>query len=383
MTPKPWPLSAGYVEFARISRELHQFFVEGREESPEADEVREASEGPWHALNETERARAAGLSGDLGTLVDPQPDPEPMNPQAQSKLNEFYEARERGDWDRALALLWRWGKYVSPPLLAYLRGTVWRGAGDRESAALFFEHAHRLEPENLEYFIGYLKSADPSAVRRDIDRILDRPADLPATVVISAAAAAATRLQPGPSPEDSRRYAAILGEVLNRPVEADSSLGPGERSVGYGFQGIHHQFAGDTRAAIESYTKGLADDPDAGFLLAARGLLEYGSNPRAIVDLERATRLGVDLVWPYFALAGDRFRERRFQECLDLCVIAQRFDAPDSVKGLLAEWTAVARAESEPPPATAGEAFAEAVRTPDDLRALVPFGALFQGQGAA
>ena len=79
-----------------------------------------------------------------------------MNPQAQGKLGEAYEARERGEWDRALELLRRWGKYVPAPLLSYLRATIWEAAGERPVAAIFFEHACRLDPQNENFQAMFL-----------------------------------------------------------------------------------------------------------------------------------------------------------------------------------------------------------------------------------
>jgi uncharacterized protein HemY len=74
-----------------------------------------------------------------------------MDPQAQQRLVEAIEARQAGEWDKALELLRRWGKHVDPALLAYLRGSIWQGAGDYATAALFFEEAARLAPDNENY----------------------------------------------------------------------------------------------------------------------------------------------------------------------------------------------------------------------------------------
>lgn len=360
MNPKPWALSPAYTEFARSVRELHHMAAEGREESPEADEIREASDGPWHALSEVERTRASGLSGDLDTLVEPQSDALPMNPQAQSKLNEFYEARERGDWDRALALLRRWAKYISPALLAYLRGTAWLGAGDRESASLFFKRAYDLAPENPGYFVSYVESADGDEVRPLVDEILQRPESHPLSI-LSCSIVAARRSETRLSPEELRRFAAILEDAIRR-TEADASLDDPSRVHALLLLGSCRQQLGENQEASEAYTHGLAIDPDNTLLLSGRGIIGYGSDLEAIRDLERAVRYRVDFFWPYFLLAHHRFREGRFPECLRLCEDALKFDGPETAKSELAEWTAIARARMGFSPGMVREAFDEAVR---------------------
>jgi uncharacterized protein HemY len=71
-----------------------------------------------------------------------------MDPQARRKLVEALQARQAGEWDKALELFRRWGKYLDPAVLAYLRGSVWQEAGDSATAALFFAEAGRLAPDN-------------------------------------------------------------------------------------------------------------------------------------------------------------------------------------------------------------------------------------------
>jgi hypothetical protein len=152
----PLILSPNYLAVARGIRALHVLALDGRDDSPEAEAIRDESDGPWEALSETERRRISGLSEDLYAVSEPAREAEEMNPQAQEKLVEAVTAREHGEWDRALELLRRWSKHVSPPLLSYLRGLVWLEVGDPETAALFFGHANHLEPQNGSYLAFYL-----------------------------------------------------------------------------------------------------------------------------------------------------------------------------------------------------------------------------------
>jgi predicted Zn-dependent protease len=147
MANKPLAMNPNYLAMVRGNRELHQRLAAGKDDSPEADAIRDATDGPWEALTEVERNRVRNLSEDLYSLDEPPPFAQPMNREAQAKLNEAIEARQRGEWDRALDLLRRWRAYIDPALLSYLRGTIWLEAGDPATAALFFEHASKLNPD--------------------------------------------------------------------------------------------------------------------------------------------------------------------------------------------------------------------------------------------
>jgi len=146
------PTNPNYTAMVRGVRELHRLVASGKsDDSPEADAIRDATDAPWQALSEAERQRVRSLSEDLFSLTEPPAARQPMTAEVQSKMNEIGEARRRGDWDAALDLLRRYATYFTSAQLSYLRGSIWQEAGDRETAALFFEHAARLEPENAAY----------------------------------------------------------------------------------------------------------------------------------------------------------------------------------------------------------------------------------------
>ena len=131
---------------------LHQLTVEGRDDSVEADAVRDSLDLPWRALAEGERMRVQGLSADLFSVSEPLAHASgEMNALAQNQLAEALEARFRGDFDLALGLLRQGCDHITPALLSYLRGEIWREAGEPDVAAVFFEHAALLDPDNLKY----------------------------------------------------------------------------------------------------------------------------------------------------------------------------------------------------------------------------------------
>jgi hypothetical protein len=50
-------------------RALHQLAIEGRDESPEADAIRDATDAPWVALSESERERLRRFSENLHSAI--------------------------------------------------------------------------------------------------------------------------------------------------------------------------------------------------------------------------------------------------------------------------------------------------------------------------
>lgn len=150
--PQPFPESASYRAVIRALLRMHQFALDGEDESEEAESLRNSMSEPWEGLSPVERDRVTGLSKDLYEISDyAEHGLEPMSAQQHGDLSDMYEARERGEWDKALELLRRLGRHMPPALVCYLRGTLWVAAGDLAVAAIFFEQASRLEPTNTKY----------------------------------------------------------------------------------------------------------------------------------------------------------------------------------------------------------------------------------------
>jgi hypothetical protein len=201
MARQPLVLSPHYQAFARAVRDLHRLTVAGRDESSEADVIRDASESVWPMLTEIERKRLGGLSEDLYSISDHPAGNGELNPQAQALLNDAFEARQHGDWDRALELLRHWGRHLSPALVTFLRGAIWQEAGDPETAVLFLDHAARLEPSNGNYLTALLtalETADPPEAQRRAGEILAAPDSYPAVAVVRAAHIQPSASAPGP-----------------------------------------------------------------------------------------------------------------------------------------------------------------------------------------
>lgn len=140
----PWKISDAYREYARLTRELHRLFMQGKHEGEEPDALRDASEAPWLKMGHRERERAAGLSGDLYSIEEPLVVPKPMTPEADAAMTSAVKAMDNGKWDAALDWVRTCEDHLPPVATAQLRADIYAMAGDAESAALFNAHAESL-----------------------------------------------------------------------------------------------------------------------------------------------------------------------------------------------------------------------------------------------
>ena len=167
-------MSPAYLAYVQGVRELHRLAVAGLDESPEADAVRDATDLPWESLTEIEKKRVSGLSEDLYSISEPgSSDACERNPETRANLHDFYEARNRGDWDQALEILRRRVDELTPSLVSRLRATVWTEAGDHASASLFHEHAMQLESDGAASDEAHARPLDtrtPEDTRRLAER---------------------------------------------------------------------------------------------------------------------------------------------------------------------------------------------------------------------
>lgn len=374
---RPFPTNANYLAELRSLLALHRLWVAGKGESPEADAIRDASDGTWHALSEVEQKRLRGLSEDLNEICDYRPDApiKEMNPQAQARFVEANEARQRGEWDRALELLRRWRQYITPALLAYLRGGIWYAAGDAETAAVFHEHAARVEPNMTKYqvrWLDVLQKADFAKAVAIAHEIMQNPDVHPPAVVVHAAhASIATTMTMSP-PEKILFFTELL-PVLERTLQellTEEEVEQLEIFATLSFLGLAHEHVGNKTKAIEYYSRGIEIDPNDTALLIARGLLRYGSSPHAISDFELAIKLGSQDVWPYFFLAHEYLVNARFDDCRSICERGLRKAATDRVRSELFECLAISQAALVYPGEVVRNAFENALRAdPSNERA--------------
>jgi hypothetical protein len=138
-----------YKEYVRLLRGLHQLLVEGKGDSPEADELRDRMDIPWETLSPEQRDSVGGLAADLNWIRrGPIPGKTSKDELFREDAPAVLRAREDGNWHDVLRSLRRLAWYYPPADLAHLRGEAWSQLGDDATALLFFEKARDLAPED-------------------------------------------------------------------------------------------------------------------------------------------------------------------------------------------------------------------------------------------
>jgi len=369
MAARPLTLSPSYLATVRGAHALHLLIGEGKDDSPEADAIRDASDGPWEALSETERDRARWVAEDLYSIYEEPAALQQMTREAQSGLNAAYEAKQKGKWDEALALLREWRAYVDPALVSYLRGSIWYDAGDRATAALFFQHAYKLDPDNPSYaamFLSSLGSAEPDAALVEAEKILHDHRKVSPVIYVRAAEIKLMSARQLSDAEGNRIFAQlepVLKDAMYVAKHEPKKIDATTVVMALGLLAFGYEFQGRWQDAVDHYTTALQFDPDNDGLLVARGMILYGTHNQAIKDLERAVQLDSLLIWPYAMLAHHALNTHRYKECIRLCEQALMKRGSAAVKSEIQEWEAIAQAALEYSPASIEQAFEQATRT--------------------
>lgn len=362
--------SKSFGQVAKGHVAIHSMIRAGTDESLEAELVRDSLDSPYKVLTAVERERARWLSEDLYSIGDP-PDvntPKELNPQAQQQLVDAIKARESREWDRALVLLRQVQKFLAPAPLSYLRGSIWQESGHPHVATAFFRHASECDGENAALRAMYLHSlaeSDPEAAGKLAQQILADDGAFDPVLVTRAAHVRfnATRLTLDSEPQVFRDLIPVLERNMVR-IEGDENTPNRKttRTMTLWLLGFCHDHLGNAGAAIQYHTLGLQLDPSNDTLLVSRGILQYGSSPRAIADFQEAVRLGSPVVWPYLFLAHHYVTTGRFDECRSTCETGLRATGSDTAKSQLEEWRAIAQAELGFPQDLVLVAFEAAVR---------------------
>ena len=146
MPPVSFAVSPNYVKVAACTRELHRLGREGKNDSGEADVVRDEIDLVWHQLTDLERDRLEGLSVDLQSFKYPRQPLASVDPQAMQEVLEAVVLSHGGRPDEALAAIREHDDDVPLGSLSYARAVCWYNLGDRESAMVFVDNAVRLLP---------------------------------------------------------------------------------------------------------------------------------------------------------------------------------------------------------------------------------------------
>jgi len=333
---------------------LHKLIAEGKDDTPEADAIRDSLEVPLRALNKSEKDRAQWLSEDLYSInqVALPGNLKLMTSEAQALLNASYEARQSADWDQALEYLRGCNEYVLPAQLSYLRGAIWCESRNYDIAEAFFQHASSCEQKNGMYramHVYSLEKFDPSAAAKVAREILSR-SDTEPPVVVAQAANALIRGAKASLHNELDRVRRELIPILDRTLDRlDQDRKAESRGAAYamaaGLLGFCYEYLGNEGSAVSSFSRGLLEKPNEAALLVARGILQYGSSPRAISDLVEAVQLGYPKALPYLFLAHYYLITNQFDNCRSMCERGLLLDGSNTTKSQLYEWLAIAQAE--------------------------------------
>jgi tetratricopeptide (TPR) repeat protein len=314
------------------------------------------------------------LSADFYTLTGP-----PLQVQAnlppgfREDRRAVVDARESGDFVRALNLVRKIEPYLDPALAAYWRGSIWARAGETDIALAFFKRAEELAPQNGGYayvWLDTLSRTNSGEALAIAEGLIHQPKDRPAELILKAAElvfSARRQMTDSEAVEVSRRLIPVFEDIVFR-------LGiSGERLLlvsAIGLLGISNMEIGDFIAAQQWFDRGLQLFPHNPVLLTLRGIQFYESDPeRSRQDFQQAILLDPRLVWPYYFLAHYYLVRNQFEECLQMAQRALPLASLDALRAECLEWIAVCQANLGFPPESVRAVFRAAHQlAPDNQR---------------
>jgi hypothetical protein len=140
--------SESYLEYKKLTIELHNLFAQGKGQSAEANEIRNRMEPPEQNLSEMEQDRLFNLSGDLYMISD---DEVKEKATVDFDKQKFLDDCHWGNWDDVLKTLRRDNFPASKSVISILRCLCWAEIGDLDVALLFAEFSTKLKPEIKSY----------------------------------------------------------------------------------------------------------------------------------------------------------------------------------------------------------------------------------------
>lgn len=350
--------------FGRVATklvDLHRLIAAGNDDSPEADDLRDAIDLDLSTMTDVEREQARWLSEDLYSLSEPLPDPATvvMTEKEQRIFAAAMDARSREDWHRELELLRELKSALAPSLLSFFRGLAWSKLGVHAATAGFYLHAFRCDPKSTRYHALYLQTLEkcnPAQARNEARSLLERFTQHSLFEVAAALSIRFLEVQEFQADERQsslRDMIPIIHSSLKR-IENPSLQSDHPDSMSTSKPALIEMVAilawcylalDDFENSYAVCNSGLTWEPDNRELLEIRGASAYGRAPGAIEDLRRSVQLGTNSVFPFVYLAHAALEAANYRECRNWCEAGLKRKGPDSVMSRLAEWQAIAEAE--------------------------------------
>jgi tetratricopeptide (TPR) repeat protein len=353
--------------YARLLRDLHQLSLEGKDDSAEAVALRDEMDALWHGLSDKEKARLAGLSEDLYSLVEGTWSPVAMTEQPRKAWSQATrEAYQRCDWDRALELLRKPPDSVPSRSVRFCQARCWERLGDPETALVFMRRAAEEDSEYLVCLLALLQETGRAGEAADLaGRLLDDPkSEFEALYFASSTLLGPTQFQ---TDRQARPILRRLVPALQKALAMVRQIPPAQRSFAKAetavvcLLGLCLERLGEASAAISLYDELLRRNPADADVLTFRGLARCETDwPLAQKDFEAAVNFNARFVWSYYFLAYEAILHKNYPRCLRMCERAVGRTSRREILAQLHEWAGICKAMLSHPAASIYESFEQA-----------------------
>lgn len=339
-----------YAEYVRLLARLQELIAQGRDEGQDGDTLRERLDEAGAEFSDEEIVSLHGLSADYcSVFADPEP-PRERTPEAQADLQAALESQRAGDYLTALCLIRKNRRMIEAAQLSYIRGRLFSEAGVHDIAWRFFDHAARLDKQNINFqFIALdeLKKFDFALARRNAEEILNTNTPIPPALALKAAEIRFEATRESPNRRQDRQALVAIFERIIFDFEsgADGSHPQHLLPMAYAILGFCFQELDQLDESRHCFDRALVLDGNNDALLTARGILLYGRNTtQSVNDFYSALALDSKLVWPYLFLAHFYLLQERYDACLAMCRESQIRAATENVRANCYEWMAICQA---------------------------------------
>ena len=261
---------------------LHELLRSGRNDSTEADEIRDQMDVHWLRLSSEDKDRIRNLSASLSSLVESAREAD-KSPE-ESTLKAFKGAMEGANWYTALKLLSDIEPSWPPANVAFSRGVCWAHLHQPEAAIAFFQEATRhrtLEPDEEVWLLHSLVKV--GRIEDVIPRIQEIEQSNESALLLLMAAEVRF-MQATTQSEHALHLQAI--EVAKRGLELAENQHSNEQlqvfcRSAYLHMALSYDLLGDTENALSAGVKALEFNPQDTIALKLLGYLKYQFFPEA------------------------------------------------------------------------------------------------------